>query len=393
MSRHDPRKIEDVKVLLKKGDNGESIESIEKTGTNVLVDTYTITLTDGTKYTFNVTNGKGITGIEKTGTSGLVDTYTITFNDNTTSTFTVTNGKSISSIEKTGTNVLVDTYTITLTDGTTSTFDVTNGRGITSIDKTATVGTTDTYTITYNDGTTSTFNVINADVASVYQNFATVESSNTASQSYAVGDFLVFGNRLCKVTNAISQGDTITVGTNVTYDNVGDELVDLKKSVSDGKSSVASAITAKGVTTASDATFATMSTNISNIPNNNTAIYSSLTANGRHDLGATHNYRYIDVSVPPVRPTTVYSVCFNASGSNPQVFYKRIDTNGAVSSGSANYSGTEIATCDGRIGITNGSCRTLVNGYVNGVWCGAGTYIFSGISYQNQAQYSFVFEV
>lgn len=38
--------------------------------------------------------GKGITSITKTGTSGLVDTYTITYTDGTTSTFTVTNGSS-----------------------------------------------------------------------------------------------------------------------------------------------------------------------------------------------------------------------------------------------------------------------------------------------------------
>ena len=38
-------------------------------------------------------DGKGIVSIAKTGTSGLVDTYTITFTDGTTSTFTVTNGQ------------------------------------------------------------------------------------------------------------------------------------------------------------------------------------------------------------------------------------------------------------------------------------------------------------
>lgn len=37
-------------------------------------------------------DGRGIEGIQKTGTSGLVDTYTITYTDNTTSTFDVTNG-------------------------------------------------------------------------------------------------------------------------------------------------------------------------------------------------------------------------------------------------------------------------------------------------------------
>ena len=40
----------------------------------------------------------GIQTIAKTGTSGLVDTYTITYADTTTSTFTVTNGKALSSI-------------------------------------------------------------------------------------------------------------------------------------------------------------------------------------------------------------------------------------------------------------------------------------------------------
>lgn len=38
-------------------------------------------------------SGRGIVSIEKTSTSGLVDTYTITYTDDTTSTFQVTNGK------------------------------------------------------------------------------------------------------------------------------------------------------------------------------------------------------------------------------------------------------------------------------------------------------------
>lgn len=39
------------------------------------------------------TPGRGIQKIEKTNTEGLVDTYTITYTDGSTSTFTVTNGK------------------------------------------------------------------------------------------------------------------------------------------------------------------------------------------------------------------------------------------------------------------------------------------------------------
>lgn len=41
------------------GTTGAGIAKIEKTGTNGLVDTYTITLTDGGKYTFTVKNGEG----------------------------------------------------------------------------------------------------------------------------------------------------------------------------------------------------------------------------------------------------------------------------------------------------------------------------------------------
>ena len=75
-----------------------------------------------------IPRGTGITGISKTSTSGLVDTYTITYSNGTTSTFTVTNGRGINNIAKTNTSGLNDTYTITYNDGTTSTFTVTNGK-------------------------------------------------------------------------------------------------------------------------------------------------------------------------------------------------------------------------------------------------------------------------
>ena len=118
MSLDNSHQISDVKCMIVKGLDGRGIATIEKTGTSGLVDTYTITLSDGTKSTFTVTNGSGISGVSKTGTSGLVDTYTITFDDGTTETFTVTNGRGITDISKTGTVGLVDTYTITYNDGT-----------------------------------------------------------------------------------------------------------------------------------------------------------------------------------------------------------------------------------------------------------------------------------
>lgn len=74
------------------GETGNGIVGISKTGTDVLMDIYTISFTDGSITTFRVTNGKGIVNIAKTGSEGLVDTYTITFNDASSTTFTVTNG-------------------------------------------------------------------------------------------------------------------------------------------------------------------------------------------------------------------------------------------------------------------------------------------------------------
>lgn len=49
---------EHIKVMMLKGETGANIESIKKTATNGLVDTYTVTLTDGSKSNFSVTNGK-----------------------------------------------------------------------------------------------------------------------------------------------------------------------------------------------------------------------------------------------------------------------------------------------------------------------------------------------
>lgn len=108
--------------------------------------------------------GTSITSIAKTGTSGLVDTYTVTMSNGTTTTFTVTNGSEIESVVKTSTAGLVDTYTVTMGNGETHTFTVTNGRSIVSFEQTSgthAAGTIDVYTITYNDGDTSQIQVYN----------------------------------------------------------------------------------------------------------------------------------------------------------------------------------------------------------------------------------------
>ena len=64
---------------------------------------------------------------------------------------------------------------------------------------------------------------------------------------------------------AMSDSSTNPIQNKVVKSYVDNGLNTLKKSVSDGKTTVANAITAKGVTTATDATFATMAGNISKI--------------------------------------------------------------------------------------------------------------------------------
>lgn len=75
------------------GPTGNGIATIEKTATNGLVDTYTITYTNGNTTTFDVSNGNGIDRIEKTATVGNKDTYTIYFTNGSTTTYEVSNGE------------------------------------------------------------------------------------------------------------------------------------------------------------------------------------------------------------------------------------------------------------------------------------------------------------
>lgn len=157
--------------------------------------------------------GKTIQSIELTGTVGLVDTYTITYSDGTTSTFDVTNGNGIVSIAKTGTAGNIDTYTITLTDGSTSTFTVTNG-AVTSVN-----GAT---------GAVDDSNVI-----------AAYETSNTATRNYNAGKRLIINNTLYRVVTNITAGDTLTVGTNIFAETV-DDTIGAEKIIFDALQSIIS---------------------------------------------------------------------------------------------------------------------------------------------------------
>lgn len=184
-----------------KGDTGNGIASIAKTDTDVLEDTYTITMTDSTTATFTVTNGRSITNVALQSTSGLANTYRISFNDETHVDFTVTNGKGITSITRTNTTGLVDTYTVAYNDGTNTTFTVTNGKGISQIRQTSSSGLVDTYTITYNDGTTSTFTVANG------KSISTIELTSTSG---LVDTYTVTFNDNTTTTFTVTNGSNIS---------------------------------------------------------------------------------------------------------------------------------------------------------------------------------------
>ncbi len=201
-----------------KGDKGDTVTvvSFEKTASEGMYDTYTMTYSDGTTYTFAVKNGADgadgengltpvigengnwwigttdtnikaegqngkdgtmvtVTQIAPVGTSGNITTYAMLLSDGTNKTFQVKNGEdgndgesvSVTSVEKTNTEGLVDTYTITFSNGQTSTFTVTNGKDadgkdnvtITNIALDSESDASNTYVITYSDESSSKFTV------------------------------------------------------------------------------------------------------------------------------------------------------------------------------------------------------------------------------------------
>ena len=196
-----------LSLVGEKGEIGAEVTDVSKTSSQGLVDTYTITFSNGSTETFTVTNGErgsSISSIELTSSDGSVDTYTIKLDDGTTESFTVTNGErgpqgeagksayelakeegfegdvddwllslvgkkgdkgdigaEVRSVTKTASNGLKDTYTILFSNGSISSFTVTNANSIVSIAKTATTNLVDIYTITMSDGTTFPFTVTN----------------------------------------------------------------------------------------------------------------------------------------------------------------------------------------------------------------------------------------
>ena len=198
-----------AKVVMLKGEGGDTIKSIDKTTTQGLVDIYTITLESGNKQTFNVNNGNGIKAIEKTSTSGLVDTYTVTFDNGETTTFNVTNGEKGEKGDK------GDTGPQGPQGPKGEKGDPGDGGGIVDTE----LSTTSTNPV-QNKAVAEGINSIQSQIVPT----ASIEIGATASKAYSEGDFLVKDGILYKVTKAIAKDDVLTVGTNIVMTTVGGEL-------------------------------------------------------------------------------------------------------------------------------------------------------------------------
>ena len=209
-----------AKVVMLKGEGGDTIKSIDKTTTQGLVDIYTITLESGNKTTFNVTNGNGIKTIEKTSTSGLIDTYTITFDNGETTTFNVTNGEKGEKGDK------GDTGPQGPQGPKGEKGDPGDGGGIANVD--TELSTTSTNPV-QNKVIAESINSIQTQIVPT----ASIEVGETASKAYNQGDFLVKDGVLYKVTNAIVKDDALTVGTNIAMTTVGGELSSARSNSTD----------------------------------------------------------------------------------------------------------------------------------------------------------------
>ena len=121
-------------------------------------------------------------------------------------------------------------------------------------------------------------------------------------------------------------GDLSSLST-TTKTNIVSALNETFTSVSNGKSLVASAITDKGVSTAADASFQTMATNISNIQTGITPTGTyNISVNGDYDVT---NYATAHVSV---------------SGQSPTLITKNITTNGTYNASSDSADGYSSVT-------------------------------------------------
>lgn len=147
--------------------------------------------------------GNGIANIEKTNTIGLVDTYTITFTNGTTFNFTVTNANvgntyTKSEIEqflaqKVNISDIINTLT---SDETNKPLSAKQGKVLKGL-------IDNTYTSSEIDAFLSTINSNISNLNDTKLNKTVVTDAYSSSKTYAVGDYCIYENTLYKCTTAI----------------------------------------------------------------------------------------------------------------------------------------------------------------------------------------------
>lgn len=168
---------------------------------------------------FKGERGSNIATITKTGTSGLVDTYTITLTDGSTTSFEVKNGSSIDHITKTSSVGSVDTYTIYLTDGTVGgTFEVNNAIA----------------TVEQNFSSTSTNPLMNKTLTNI---IAGVENGSTASKTYYANDLILRNDSLYEVSTTVAVGSAWADGVNISETTLGDLVSQINADLTDNNKS------------------------------------------------------------------------------------------------------------------------------------------------------------
>ena len=82
-----------------------------------------------------------------------------------------------------------------------------------------------TSTVAQNSDNLITSGAVYAAARKIWDALAGVEDASTASQAYTTGDYFIFDGYLCKATDDIAQGDTITINGNCAVTNVAAELL------------------------------------------------------------------------------------------------------------------------------------------------------------------------
>ena len=158
--------------------------------------------------------GNGIANIQKTTTIGLVDTYTITFTNGTTFDFNVTNANAGSAYtkeemqqflsQKVNISDIINTLT---SEETSKPLSAKQGKVLKGlIDNTYTSSEIDAFLSTIN-GNITTINSNISNLNDTKLNKTVVTDVYSSSQTYAVGDYCIKDNTLYKCTTAISTAE------------------------------------------------------------------------------------------------------------------------------------------------------------------------------------------